>query len=297
MSEVQHVAGVVPRTLHGQITWLFETIRPAVEGQRYCDTRPHTNKDLALHLGVSPSYVSQLKKGTKPNPTKDVLEGIASFFEVPTAYFFSDAEAARVEAAIQYDVDLRRFKDGELKELPVNPSSPHWLVTGEMPDSSRPVCERLNWLFDHVHSVHEQRPYTEEEVADAIGEKSWRVRGLRSGEITDNDVSVPVLRNLAAFFGQRLSYLYADDQDVSAAKSEDEKLLELLRQAKSDERGLLGVALRTLESDPQNAGRNSGLSNEASARILAGLINSHLEMDNQVRLNSASGSGPDKADR
>ncbi|WP_197288680.1 helix-turn-helix domain-containing protein [Nocardia sp. NRRL S-836] len=240
-----------------------------------------------MHLGVSESYVGQLKKGTRPNPTKDVLEGIASFFGVPAAYFLSDAaEAARIEASIRYEVDLRRFRDGELTEPPVNPSSPH---RGEMPDSSRPVCERLNWLFEHVHSTQEQRPYTEEEVAEAIGEKTWRVRGLRSGEITDNDVPVPVLRNLAAFFGQKLSYLYADDQD--GPDQRDEELLDLVRQAKNEKRGLLGVALRTLESD----GGHAGFTNRASARALAKLIKTHLELDDDLRENSGFHPAPGKA--
>ena len=284
MNEDERASNARPRTLHGQITWLFETIRPTVAGQRYCDTRTFFAKEVAHHLGVSESYVSQLKKGKKPNPTKDVLEGIASFFGVPAAYFLSDpTEAARIEASIRYEVDLRRFQDGELTEPPVNPSSPN---RGEMPDSSRPVCERLNWLFEHVHSAQEQRPYTEEEVAEAIGEKTWRVRGLRSGEITDNDVPVPVLRNLAAFFGQKLSYLYADDQDVP--DQYDEELLEILRQAKNDERGLLGVALRTLESD----GGRAGLTNPASARALAGLIKNHLALDEELRKSSAHNQHP-----
>lgn len=280
MSEEERASTVQPRTLHGQITWLFETIKPRVEGQRYCDTRTFFAKEVAHHLGVSESYVSQLKKGKKPNPTKDVLEGIASFFGVPAAYFLSDpAEAARIEASIRYEVDLRRFQDGELTELPVNPSSPH---RAGMPDSSRPVCERLNWLFEHVHSAQGQRPYTEEEVAEAIGEKAWRVRGLRGGEITDNDVPAPVLRNIAAFFGQKLSYLYADDQDVR--DQQDEELMELVRQAKNDSRGLVGVVLRDLESD----GGLAGLTNRASARALAGMIKNHLELDKELRRDSAA---------
>ncbi|SDP93963.1 helix-turn-helix domain-containing protein [Lentzea jiangxiensis] len=290
MSEDQRLGEAKSRSLHDQIQWLFETVKPIVPGVRYCDTRPHHNKELARHLGVSESYVSQLKKGKKPNPTKDVLAGIASFFGVPAAYFFSDAEeASLIEAEIQHGIDLRRFKDGELAEPPFS--------SYEIPDSSSTVSERLNWLFQHVHNPQDQRPYTDEEVAEAIGEKAWRVRGLRQGEITDSDVSVPVLRNLAAFFGQRLSYLYADEQDVSAPNSDDDQLLELVRQAKTDERGLLGVALRTLESEGAHGGLRSGLSNAASARALAGLIKNHLAMDEELRKNSASGSRPDQAGR
>lgn len=264
-----------PRTLASQLRWLFKTIRPEVPGVPYSATRLYHNNELAKALGVSASYVSQLKKGTKPNPTVDVLRKIATFFDVPATYFVSDAaEAMRVEAQIQYEVDLRRFRDGELAELPVNPSSPgpHRQLPGEIPDTSRPVCERLNWLFQNVQSAEHNRPYTEEEVAEAIGEKVYRVRGLRTGDITDSDVPVPVLRKLAAFFDRPLSYLYADEQDPTDTNT-DEELVDLIQQFEVVRQGLVKVATRRLAADP------TGVRDEASRRVLASLLRNHLAND------------------
>lgn len=269
-------ASDAPRTLDYRLNWLFETIRPAVDdnGNRvpYSQARRFHNYELAAHLGVTPSYVSQLKKGKKPNPTVDVLRKIADFFDVPVTYFVSDAtEAARVETAVQYKVDLRRFQDGELSEPPVDPASsgPHRQLPGEMPDTSRPVCERLNWLFENVQSAQNRRPYSEDEVAEAIGEKVYRVKGLRTGDITDADVPAPVLRKLAAFFGKPLSYLYADEQDA-ATDDTDDVLVGLIEQFDVLKEGLVKVATRRLGASSTGARR------EASRRVFERLLQSHL---------------------
>lgn len=283
MSEDLPASDAVPRTLDGRLNWLFEKIRPVVDsgnGQRvpYSQTRLHHNNELAKHLGVTPSYVSQLKRGKKPNPTADVLKGIATFFDIPAAYFLSDpAEAARVEAEILYKVGLRRFQDGELPEPPVNPASasPHRQLAGDMPGSSATLCERLNWLFDNVHSAEARRPYTEDEVADAVQEKPFVVRGLRTGEMTDSDVSVAVLRKLAAFFGKRHDYLYADHEDTAGGDEADRDLMDLLHQLKEIERGVISIAERRLAA----ADRASG--SEARRRVLASLVRNHLANEAQ----------------
>lgn len=282
MSEGPSASELAPRTLDDRLNWLFDTIRPDVDdtGNRvpYSEARRFHNYELAAHLRVTPSYVSQLKKGKKPNPTLDVLLKIAEFFDVPVNYLVSSdaAEVARVEAAVQYKVDLRRFKDGELSERPVDPASsgPHRQLPGEMPDTSRPVCERLNWLFENVQSAQNQRPYSEEEVAAAIGEKVYRVKGLRTGDITDADVPVPVLRKIAAFFGKPLSYLYADEQDT-ATDDTDDVLVGLIEQFDALKEGLVKVATRRITANP------TGVRREASRRVLERLLQSHLANEAQ----------------
>lgn len=284
MSEDLRASDAVPRTLDGRLNWLFDTIRPIVrrdDGERvpYSKTRLHHNKELAKHLGVTASYVSQLKSGKKPNPTAHVLKGIATFFDIPAAYFLSDpAEAARVEAEILYKVGLRRFEDRELPEPPVNPASsgPHHELAGAMPDSSATLCERLNWLFDNVHSAEAKRPYTEDEVAEAIQEKPFVVRGLRTGEMTDSDVSVAVLRKLAAFFGKKHDYLYADDRDTAGDEDADKDLVELFHQLKEIQTGLINIAERRLRATDR-----TGTRHQARRRVLAALVENHFANETQ----------------
>jgi transcriptional regulator with XRE-family HTH domain len=51
--------------------------------------------------------VANLLSGKQTNPTKAVLELLAEFFRVPTAYFFDDAMATRLGAELELVAALR----------------------------------------------------------------------------------------------------------------------------------------------------------------------------------------------
>lgn len=56
---------------------------------------------------ISASYIWQLRKGIKDNPTKKHMEALADWFGVPPAYFHDDEAAARVEAELATLAALR----------------------------------------------------------------------------------------------------------------------------------------------------------------------------------------------
>ena len=56
---------------------------------------------------ISASYIWQLRKGVKDNPTKKHMEALADFFGVPAAYFFDDEAAERIEAELAMLAALR----------------------------------------------------------------------------------------------------------------------------------------------------------------------------------------------
>lgn len=56
---------------------------------------------------VSASYIWQLRKGVKDNPTKKHIEALADFFGVPASYFFDDDAAGRIEAELEMLAALR----------------------------------------------------------------------------------------------------------------------------------------------------------------------------------------------
>ena len=68
--------------------------------------REYSNEQVAVEIGrvqgvvISQSYIWQLRKGKKDNPTLRHLQALADFFGVPAAYFFDDAVAARVDAQL-----------------------------------------------------------------------------------------------------------------------------------------------------------------------------------------------------
>ena len=51
-----------------------------------------TLKDLSVKSGVSLSYLADLRKGTKKNPSAVVLIRIAKSFELPVTYFIDIEE-------------------------------------------------------------------------------------------------------------------------------------------------------------------------------------------------------------
>ncbi|WP_328554983.1 helix-turn-helix domain-containing protein [Streptomyces sp. NBC_01007] len=82
------------RSLADKLNELFANVRPDV-GHEY------SNEQAAAAIRgtgvtISQSYIWQLRKGIKTNPTLKHLEALAGFFGVPTAYFLDTETSNRV---------------------------------------------------------------------------------------------------------------------------------------------------------------------------------------------------------
>lgn len=92
--------------LAGKLDRLFTSIRPRGGGE-------YSHQEVAHRLRerggptISATYIWQLRKGLRDNPTKKHLEALAAFFGVPPAYFFDDDRAAEVEAELELLAALR----------------------------------------------------------------------------------------------------------------------------------------------------------------------------------------------
>lgn len=86
-------------TLAQRLDHLFRTVHPRDRG-------PYSYVEVAKAIEerggptISSTYIWQLRTGARDNPTKRHLEALAAFFGVSPAYFFDDAEAARVDARL-----------------------------------------------------------------------------------------------------------------------------------------------------------------------------------------------------
>ena len=89
-----------PRTLAEKLHFLFRTVR-SPEGREY------SNNEVAAAVGVSGTYIGQLRKGLRDNPTKETIEGIARFFLVDPAYFFDDKVTDQWDKRLALLVRLR----------------------------------------------------------------------------------------------------------------------------------------------------------------------------------------------
>jgi transcriptional regulator with XRE-family HTH domain len=99
-------------SLADRLDHLFATVHPAGRG-------PYSNEEVAAAIReqggeISGTYIWQLRKGKKDNPTKKHLEALAGFFGVPVVYFFEAAAARQVGAELEtlkllQDVKARRI--------------------------------------------------------------------------------------------------------------------------------------------------------------------------------------------
>ena len=94
MSEPERPA----RSLADKLDALFKAVRP--------DKGEFSYEDVASALRraggptISATYVWQLRRGIRDNPTKKHLEALAQFFGVTPSYFFDEETARKIEAEL-----------------------------------------------------------------------------------------------------------------------------------------------------------------------------------------------------
>jgi transcriptional regulator with XRE-family HTH domain len=86
-------------TLAAKVDHLFSTVRPR-SGDEYSFEEVAAAIRAKGGPTISATYLWQLRKGVRDNPTKRHLEVLAEFFGVPAAYFFDDVEAGRINAEL-----------------------------------------------------------------------------------------------------------------------------------------------------------------------------------------------------
>lgn len=90
-------------TLAQNLDRLFDDIRPhGPAGRKYTNEEVATAiKEAHPEIRVGGAYLSALRKGTKRNPSTELLAALARFFGVPTSYFLDEETAAQTDAEIQ----------------------------------------------------------------------------------------------------------------------------------------------------------------------------------------------------
>jgi transcriptional regulator with XRE-family HTH domain len=72
--------------------------------RRARQSRSITGAQLALSIGVSANYISELERGVKKNPSMQVIAGMAEVLGYPVDYFFG-VEEKRLSAYIPEDLN------------------------------------------------------------------------------------------------------------------------------------------------------------------------------------------------
>ena len=105
--------GIARGPLATKVNHLFTVVRPA-NGDEY--TFEEVADAIKAQGGptISATYLWQLRKGLRDNPTKRHLEALAGFFGVPPAYFFDDTEADRINAELAL---LSALRDAPVRHI------------------------------------------------------------------------------------------------------------------------------------------------------------------------------------
>ncbi|QFU90440.1 helix-turn-helix domain-containing protein [Amycolatopsis sp. YIM 10] len=119
--------------LAAKVDHLFRTVRPRDGGEYSFE---EVAEALRARGGptISATYLWQLRKGIRDNPTKRHLEALAGFFGVPAAYFFDDEETRRIDAELAL---LTALRDAPVRQIALRAS-------GLSPKSLEAIAEMVD---------------------------------------------------------------------------------------------------------------------------------------------------------
>ena len=95
-----------PPSLAEKVHHLFGAVR-SPEGDEYTHQEVASALQTAGGPTISATYVWQLRKGIRDNPTKHHIEALADFFGVAPSYFFDEEAGQRIDAELDLLVAVR----------------------------------------------------------------------------------------------------------------------------------------------------------------------------------------------
>ncbi len=138
------------RTLADKLDHLFRTVHPRGRGEYSYGEVAKALEDRGGPT-VSATYIWQLRKGRRDNPTKRHLEALADFFGVSPAYFFDDAESERIAGQLAL---LTALGDAGARQIAARAAG---LSEGSI-QSVREMTDRLRQLEGLPEPAPEQAP-------------------------------------------------------------------------------------------------------------------------------------------
>ena len=104
--------------LAARVDHLFRTIKPR-------GAREYSFEEVAEAIRarggptISATYIWQLRRGLRNNPTMKHVEALAGFFGVPPAYFFDDDTTHRIDAELAL---LTAVRDNSVRQIALRAS-------------------------------------------------------------------------------------------------------------------------------------------------------------------------------
>lgn len=124
------------RTLADKLDHLFRSVHPGRHEYSYEEVAATIR---STGVTISHTYVWQLRKGLRDNPTIRHLEALADFFGVPVAYFVSEDEAAKVDRELAV---LTAMRDASVRKVALRAAG----LSAESLGTITEVIERVRQL-------------------------------------------------------------------------------------------------------------------------------------------------------
>lgn len=124
------------RTLADKLDHLFRAVHPGRHEYSYEEV---ASAIRATGVTISHTYVWQLRKGVRDNPTIRHLEALAEFFGVPVSYFVSDTDAAKVDSELAM---LTAMRDASVRNVALRAAG----LSAESLGTITEVIERVRQL-------------------------------------------------------------------------------------------------------------------------------------------------------
>ncbi len=100
-------------TLADRLNYLFIIVHPR-DRDEYTLEEAVTGMAERRGTSITSAYLSQLRKGQRTNPSREILEGLADFFGVNPSYFFDEEVAQTVAAELEL---YRVMQDAEVRRI------------------------------------------------------------------------------------------------------------------------------------------------------------------------------------
>jgi transcriptional regulator with XRE-family HTH domain len=110
----------------------------------------YSNEQVAAAIGrngvsISQSYIWQLRREKKANPTLRHLQALADFFGVPAAYFFDDEVTRRVEGQLKVQAVEQARQEGQAEKNEIRLMA---MRAGELsPSRRRQVMDLIDVVY------------------------------------------------------------------------------------------------------------------------------------------------------
>jgi transcriptional regulator with XRE-family HTH domain len=124
-------------TLAEKLDRLFGTVHPPGRGEYSYEEVASAIRERGVM--ISHTYIWQLRKGARDNPTKRHLEALAEFFGVNAAYFLDDEAARRIDEQLEL---LAALRDNAVRTMALRAAG-----------LSGPSLEAIHGMIEHARRI------------------------------------------------------------------------------------------------------------------------------------------------